>query len=427
MKPLPLVLALSLAGNLALAVALWWRPRSPAPVPTPASAPASGRVASDGTKESGALPAAFASGDPAALAAAGVPADAIRALIVGRAFDAFQARLRAGRPAQLEGKYWKRPQPDYAQMRQLRIESDRATREFSEAIRQTYGDDLNTLFGDRKLGIAALPAEKQEKLRQIDRDYTEMEQQIYADQNAGIQLPSDRDKLKLLRAEKERDIAATLTPEEREQLALRDSPTANTVRYRYGDALETEEDYKRIYALQKAFDDRFNTPEAHAANQSGSEAARMRREAEQKLIDDISAAMGPEKWATVLRTNDQDANALAAVTRRLNLPAQATTAVFATRESYAAQSMRINAAPDLSAADRKAQLQALATKAQADLNATLGPEGGAAFAQQAAWISLLKSGQAYSLNPADAGGQRQYATTAHALPAPKAAAAAPRN
>ena len=65
--------------------------------------------------------------------------------------------------------------------------------------------------------------------------------------------PLSSGKLRLLRAE--RDIAALLSPSELADYELRTSPSAATVRHRYGGALQTEDDFRKVYARPKAYDE----------------------------------------------------------------------------------------------------------------------------------------------------------------------------
>ena len=76
----------------------------------------------------------------------------------------------------------------------------------------SFGDDAG-FFGPGDSGqLAFLPAAKRDALRRITQDYDEMMAKFSA---GGVQLASDKEKLRLLRAERESDIAALLTPEER--------------------------------------------------------------------------------------------------------------------------------------------------------------------------------------------------------------------
>lgn len=400
MRPTSAFLALSVAGNLALVSAfLIYSPRKLPVSPAAAASKNPGPLAS-GAKDAAALQSALATADTAALTAAGCPPEVIRWVSTGRAFDTFQARMRTLRPVRTDDRYWRRSGEEDNRSRGPRIEENRAERDFSEAVRQAYGEDLESMFNDRNSGRSFLPAAKQEQLRRIERDYAEMEQQIESEQT-DVQLPSDQEKLRLLRAEKERDIAAALTPEEREQFELRTSPTAANIRNRFGDAIQTEEEYRRIFALQKAFDDRFNHPNRDSSGPPSPDEMRARRDAEQKLQEDIRAAIDPAQWAAAQRASDPDLRTLNSLAQRLGLPPATADSVLATRETYAAQSMEINANSALSAQERRSQLQALATRARNELQGTLGAEGAQVFAQRAQWMNMLKNGQAFSTNPKD--------------------------
>ena len=134
------------------------------------------------------------------------------------------------------------------------------------------------------------------------------------------------------------------------------------------------------------------TPEARAARQA----------AEQKLQDDIRAALGPDNYAAFQRANDQDYKTLTSVAKRLSLPETTADTVYATRDTYAAQSQQISQNPALTPAERRDQLSHLATQAKTALTATLGSEGAEAYAQRAQWLNMLKNGNAFSMNPKDA-------------------------
>lgn len=425
MKVAHLLLAASLAANAALLG--WIVHERQAARAVPVSAPKPPLAAK--TKSAGdaltlaQLQAALATGDAAALTAAGCSPEAIRSLAIGRAFDLFQSRMRAVRLRPAGGKYWQRGNLDGSQpSREARINARKAEHDFSDAVRDAFGEDIESIFNDRDSPYAFLSPDKLHKLQQIERDYRDMELQISADQE-GITLPSDGEKLSLLQKEKERDIDAMLTPEERKQIELRESDTANKIRSRYGDAIETEEAYRKIFALQKAFDDERKAKLAgYAGGQVPADVTQWARDAENKLAEDIKATISPEQWARAQRANDQDYRTLTSLAQRLSLPDNAMAVVFAARDSYAAQSMAINADVSLSAQQRKAQLQELAKQAQTALAATLTPDGAQAFAQRAAWMNFLKNGQAYSTNPKDTpNGRIGLGTSVYVIPPPKQA------
>lgn len=420
MKFGPLLLGASLLANVALGVLLVRQSPGPTTAETPkrnsalkATAPTAAAA-----KPGQSLEEALASGDSAALLAAGVSPDIIRALTLGRAFDRLQDRLRQLREAHArDPRYWRNARNFDGPRNRAPLIA--AQREFSDAVRQAYGFSIDEFFSERDARYSYLSPEKRATLQRIEQDYDEMMSQVYADVN-GLQLPADREKLKLLRAERERDIAAAMSPAEREQFELHDSPAARDVMYRYGVALDSEEDFKRVVALQKAFNDRYGNNDG----QRTPEQMKDRRTAEAQLRDQILASFSPEQQAALKRANDADYRTLNSLAQRLNLPGTVTDSVLATRNAYATQSMAINANTSLTEQERRAQLQALATRAQADLRNSLGADGAQAFAERAIWISMLKNGAAFSTNPRDGNGVSGEASVVR-VPPPGARRSAP--
>ncbi|PTX97928.1 hypothetical protein [Opitutus sp. ER46] len=398
MRITPLLLAGSLLANGVLIGFVLQR--SGGTAPTRATSPAPERRASSdrGGGTAAALQAALESGDADALIAAGCTPEVARQLVIGRAMFRLQARMKELRASQqADARYWRRTPFDPDATAQSRVEVRKAQREFNDELRRAFGADVGTIFGGGSERYGYLSPEKRTKLQRIEQDYADMMESAYADQGA-IQLPSDREKMKLLREERERDIAAAMTPEEREQYELHDSPAAHQVMWRYGAALETEEQYRQVYALQKAFADQY----ANNDGQLTPDQMRERREAERQLQATIDATLTPDQRAALQRAHDSDYGTLAAISRRLNLPATTTDQVIALRASYATQSLDIQRNAALTDQERRTQLTALAKRAEADLQGTLGNEGADAYARRATWMNHLRSGAAFSTNAKDA-------------------------
>jgi hypothetical protein len=385
-KLTPLVLAGSLIANLALVAALVLRaPTSSAPGPAAPDKPVVGRA---GDKSAEALRAALASGDAAALEAAGLPAEAARQLAVGRAFS----RLTPRQGSRTDGRWWRSANSGKSREQELV-----AQRELSDALVALLGYDPLGFGGANSELLSFLPPAKREALRRITQDYDEMMAKFSA---TGIQLPSDREKLRLLRAERERDIAAALTPAEFADYELRMSPSAANVRARFGDALESEDDFRKVFALQKAYDEKF--PSDSFTGRVTPEMMQQRSAAERQLQDDIRAALGDDRYAALRRASDSDLRNVESLATRLNLPADTTNRVATARDQYALESQRIMANAALDPAQRRAQILDLGTKAKADLVRTLGAEAADAYSQRSPWMSMLQGGIGYTTDPRNA-------------------------
>ncbi len=425
MKPSTAFLAASLVANAAFVAVLALRsdrdsgPAAPNSTPTAASAGSSAANRSDA-----ALRTALASGDLAALEAAGVPSATARELLLGRALARAAERMRAARPGAAssgDDRWWRTQRAGFSAARELQLQN---RRDLSDALVAAFGEDFG-LFASASDAVAALdflPPAKRDALRRITQDYDEMMAKFSA---SGIQLPSDRERLKLLAAERDRDIAALLTPAEREAYELRTSRTAQNVRARYGDGIETEEDFRKIYALQKAFDEKFALDPA--GGRIAPETLRQRAEAQRQLNDDLRAALGDAKYATLRRASDSDLRTVDSLVSRLNLPATTTDRIAATRDAFAAESQRIGADPTLPPPQRREQIQQLAARAKTELTQSLGAEAGEAYAQRSPWVSMLQGGMAYSTTPPANTPALSLGTGASVYPVLPAGASGPGN
>ncbi len=388
MKPTTLLLIASLLANVALLTLVATRSAPAGPAPSASTAAQTG-----GAKPSvsdAALRQALVSGNTAALEAAGLDPALARELAIGRAFTRLAGRVQANKAAAADTRWWRNTRNSAtAQEEQLQLR-----REITDALVAAGIDPSGiTTRGDSNQ-LAFLPAAKRDALRRINQDYDEMMAKF---SDGGVQLASDRERLKLLRAEKERDIAALLTPEERLAYEMRTSNSAAVVRARYGDGIQSEEDYRKIYALQKAFDDKFSLDTLNARNNP--EGMNAFAAAQRQLQDDIRAALGDSAYTQLRRATDPDLRTVDSLVTRLNLPATTTDRVAAARESFATESQRINADANVPATQRRTQIQELANRAKSEVQQLLGAEAADAYAQRSPWINMLQGGLAFATTP----------------------------
>lgn len=387
MKSSTLFLAASLLANIALVAVIATRSSSPAAAPASA-APQAAKPAGT-AKNPDALRAALNAGDVAALEAAGLSPDVARDLALGRIFSRLAERARAEQGKGGDGRWWSKG----ANTAGSREQQAALRRELANALNAAFGSDLGLGGGDTAQ-LSYLAPEKRDALRRILQDYDEMMSKFSTN---GIQLASDKERLRLLKEERDRDIAALLSPEERLAYEMRTSPTGASLRNRYGDAIQSEDDFRKIYALQRAFDEQY--PLDSLNGRITPETLRQRSDAQRQLQDDMRAALGDDKYAALRRATDGDLRNVDSLVSRLNMPADTTNRVAAARESFATESQRISADTSLNATQRRAQIQDLGTRAKSDVVRTLGNEAGEAYAQSSPWLSMLQSGMAYSTTP----------------------------
>jgi hypothetical protein len=381
------LLLVSVAANAALLVALSQR-TPPLSHTVPASTATTAARGESGSTES--LRAALASGDAAALASAGVPPEVVRELALGRSFARLAERLQAARTEPTGDTRWWRSRGGAADKREVPAQ---VRRELSDALTAAFGDDFG-LSGSDSAATSFLAPDKRSALRRITQDYDEMIAKYSA---SGVQLTSDREKLALLKAERERDIAALLTPAEFAEYEMRTSNSAALLRARYGDAISSEEDFRKLYALQKAFDEKYPVPSGRITPDSLQE----RAQAQRQLQAAQRSAVGEETYTAMQRAADPDLRTVDSLAARLSLPPGTADRIAAERDRFAAASQKIAQDVSLALPDRQAQLQQLGREARSQLAGVLGAEAADAYAQRSPWLNMLQGGIGFSTNSAE--------------------------
>jgi len=173
-----------------------------------------------------------------------------------------------------------------------------------------------------------------------------------------------------------------------------------TLRQRYGELIESEEEFRKFYALQKAFDEKFS-PEEMMFSAKPADVYRLRAEAEHKLLADMGEVVGESRAKAVRYAVDQDYIMISTLCRRLNLPSKAAEEVMRIRENYATQSLVVNNESGVNFNDRRALIQELHKEAQKELAGVLGKEGMDAYGPRSTWLRYLESGMAYSTDAKD--------------------------
>ncbi len=371
-----------------------------------------GDVIADGD----ALIAAFRDDDLATLRdqlrAIGVPEERVRSIVSTGVWNRFSARMKALQSATDDASrqvWWK----DVHQLRnrnqspEQRAEARRLQSEAREEIERLLGPDNTTEhYFPQNPRLAGLPPEKVSAIQQIDRDYGELMGEIHQEAQ-GFQLPSDREKLRFLQEEKERDLMALLSPEELRQYQLRTSPTAQQLRWRMTQMDATEEEFIAIFDLQKSFDERFSTHDPFGGSMPrDQEFWKQRQEAERELKQQIRDALGEERYLDYARSQDHNYQQLQAATRRLNLPPDTPARIYALRDTYPAAASQVADDSSLSNTEKRAALRALAGEARRQAADTLGPEATEALVQSDLfrWIDELEKGNIITFT--EDGGQK---------------------
>lgn len=325
--------------------------------------------------------------------------DDATALAVGRAYLKYQAALRAALPkaeADADAQWWKSTSPVLPGAAEMSAKFSTAEREFRDAVRAATGNAVIPASGPNPR-LAFLPQEKQDAVARIEQTYSERMSEVR--RKAGnLGLASDTERMKGMMADRDKDLAAVLTPAELEQFQLRTSTSSLQLRSRYGEAIESLDEFKQLFALQKAFDEKYS-PELIVMN---SNLLRTRMDDERKMFEQMLATLGPARAATFRRAADQEYTTLKTLARRLNLPDNVPDTVMDLRENYAGVSQAINNQAGINSMDRRSLIQDVEKEARQKLIDLLGKEGFEAYSPRNNWLRYLENGQAFGTDPKDA-------------------------
>ena len=388
MKPRPLFLALSLAANAVLAVALLLAVRSQPPAPSaadPALAPASrahsaARASAPAATDD--LPALVAQ-----LRAAGFSAAVVRAAILERVREIFAAKRRALEP---DGDlpYWKTDTRRRDRTLEQMVAIRATWREQDDLLKKLLGPDALDADAQavQRQRYGSLSPEKIAGIERLRRDYGDLMDEVQQ-LSRGAMLPEDREKLAYLAREERADLMKLLTPQELEDYDLRNNATATRLRGQLVGFNPTEQEFRTLFALQRAFDEQFGG----RVDTSSPEAGRRLADLRQKLAEQIRAALGPDRFADYERSSDPGFQQASQLVARLELPPAVAVQVWTVQRDIQPRARSIASNPALAPDDRNAQLAALAAEAQTKITAALGTRGFEAYKQSGgAWLQTLQ-------------------------------------
>lgn len=398
------LLVLSLTANAAIVLRLWRAPKlASAAAPTVTGntgATAPGRtVELLASAASGSAPARadttdavaerplwaqFETRDPAELAArlraAGfsnaAAKAAVRLLMVDLAAEA-RARAMANEPLE---PFWKTASPEARWNRSSFLQH----RERERQIQAMFPDDDMQTWQQRAR-FGPLPPEKLAQLSLLDRDYNDMRRDIQMRTYAGPRMPWTADELRLLEEERQRDLAALLTPAELELYELRGSQTAQTMQRQLGPFNASEQEYREIFRLRSAFDRQFST-----IGPTTAEEAMARRQAQQATDAAIKSALGEQRYAEYTRSLDNGFQAAYAVAQQRGLGGAAALAAYEIQQDSERRANEIRSDRSRSPEQHSAEVSAMLTEASTKLRGVLTDEGWDRYRERAMWLRNLE-------------------------------------
>lgn len=372
------VLAMTLA---LLGVWVWWgrgqqqpqRPQGP-PRPdasaTPASAAASG--ACDWSRiESTDLRVYIDN-----LRQVGCPEETVRDIIIAKVCKLYAPKLQREHGAVCG--YWQR----------IRLNSAEADAHFRELLQERnsllkdlLGVDLNdgsNNSSDPRLSF--LSRTKADEFRRLENKYADQAERIVTASD-GLMTPEERDALEALRRQKAAEIVSLLTPEEKFEYDLRNSPLAQRLRNELGAFEPSEAEFRAIYQAQTTKQNtEMAAPSGHDSNaddQAFSE-------------EQLKSALGADRYAEYQRSKDSDYQCLLKIADRYNLSRDTAVQVFDIKQRVEAQCAEVMADPQYTSEQKQAWLKTVRDQVGSTVGGILGDKGFSVYHDYAgSWLDKL--------------------------------------
>ena len=308
----------------------------------------------------------------------GCPEETVRDIIITDIAKLYGRRKAALRWQAQADKYWL--PSELAETPQFRRQLREIEQEQRDLVRSLLGVDLKRELarytGDeayQQAKIAFLPPEKLSAVLEVQEKFDTLEQDIYLG-SRGMFLDEDQEAIKRLQRERDAELAKTLTPAELFEYQLRNSDTANSLRASLGGLNPSQEEFRKLFASQKTFDDQFNAAFDPADETSMEIRARAQQEAQAALEAEIQKHLTPERFAQYERAQDGDYQTLRQMTDRFNLPSETANAVFDMKLVAERQKQLVETNPGLTEAQRTAMLAAIADETGRSIAGMMGDQ-----------------------------------------------------
>jgi hypothetical protein len=328
----------------------------------------------------------------------GCPEETVRDIIITDI-----AKLYARRRAELRQRvepyrFWQTADPAggvrvspelQRQLRDLEAEQRQLVRDLLDVDLRTelarYSADADSPDRD----YSFLPADKQERVQALAGQYDELEQDIYS-RTRGLLLDEDLEALKQVQRQRRAELAALLTPEEMEEYELRHSDTANNIRTSSAGFQPTEEEFRKIFRLQRTFDLNFDQTFDARDDSAQSVKARAQQQAQAALNDEIRKSIGPERFAEYQRGQDSDYRALLLVGERFEMAGDATAKVYNMKQAAEQYKLQLESNPNLTDEQRAQAIAAIARETGRAVATTMGDEAYRAYQKAGGqWLDNL--------------------------------------
>lgn len=270
-------------------------------------------------------------------------------------------------------------------------------REQRQLIRDLLGVDLRWELAkysgeaeSLERNYSFLSTDKQAQVRAWSEHFDELEQDLYV-RSRGWMLDEDLAALRQLQRQRREQLASMLNPEELEEYELRFSDTANNMRSQMTGFRPNEDEFRRIFRLQRGLDEMLDL-----ANEEGDDAMQSSRalahgRAQETVTAEIEKILGPQRFAEYQRAQDGDYRALLQLGARLQMPEEVANRVYNMKQAAERVKYQVESNPNLTDDQRLQAVAALSRETARAVRTTMGDDVYKTYQQHGGqWLGNLQ-------------------------------------
>lgn len=253
---------------------------------------------------------------------------------------------------------------------------------FRERMKSSGQED----YYERRLSF--LSEDRRTQVRELLERFDEAEQKIRDTDTADATALSaaDRSTLRLLRQQRESELEALLTPQEKQQYELWLSPVANEVRHALYGMNASEQEFQVIYQARKAFEDVWGPRDPDLLDPATHQ---QMDQAKAVMEGQILQGLGEQRYAEYERGEDDDFHLLSALVTRFKLPREKAGEVYGYKTVALNYKSQIRSDPNLTTQQREDAVKAITEETKNSVRGLLGVKAFNYYLRsgQGKWIS----------------------------------------
>jgi hypothetical protein len=153
----------------------------------------------------------------------------------------------------------------------------------------------------------------------------------------------------------------------------------------------TEDEFRRIFRLQRVFDDNFEQAFDTRDDAALDVQARARQQAQDSLNEELKNTLGAERFAQYTRVHDTDYRALLQIGERFGLSNDVADRVYAMKQAAEHYKSQVESSPNLTDEQRSQAIAALVRETERSVAGTMGADVYKAYQRgNGQWLANLE-------------------------------------